>query len=195
MKIVTLHSISANDTILKTIMLKRILFTVMTFLLVYSAVLVGYKIFQPHEEETHTVAHNALDYETLREYTLNSGRAAIHYYFFCDSTSDDCIYVQNTVIKSTASATELNLDSLIEYVELAPVDDNILLTLLREDWGLTTYPAFLACHVENEKIVLDNHLEWNPAQPMSVDDLTNWLRLNGLYKTEAIEVPIETPNS
>ncbi len=175
-------------------MLKRILFTVMTFLLVYSAILVGYKIFEPHQDETHTYNLDMLDYDTLRDYTLNSGRSAIHYYFFCSPEEADCIYVQNTLIYSTANATELNLRDIIEYVNLSQVVEGTRLARLKEEWGLTTYPSFLACHNENEKIVVDNVLEWNPEQPLSTDNLISWLRLNGLYDGELVEMPIATPS-
>ena len=176
-------------------MLKRILFVLMTFLLLYSAALVGYKVFEPHTDETHTYNLDVLDYDTIKDYTLNSGQTATHYYFFCDQTDADCIYVQNTVIYSTALETELNLRDLIEYVDLSQVVQETRIPRLREDWGLTTYPAFLACHLEDKKIVVDNTLEWNHEQPISNDNLISWLRLNNLYDGDLIEMPIAQPNN
>ena len=75
-------------------MLKRIMFTGMALLLIYSGILVGYKIFEPQKTAETTIKSTTqatIDYETLKDYTLNSGASVTHYYFFCSAASKDCL--------------------------------------------------------------------------------------------------------
>ncbi len=67
-------------------MLKRIMLTLMALLAIYSGAVVVYLGNKPELAETSAFAQNSgstLYYDTLRDYTLNSGASATHYYFFC----------------------------------------------------------------------------------------------------------------
>lgn len=165
-------------------MLKRIMFTCLTLLVIYSGVIVGYKIFEPETAEEiadSAMTSQSLDYETLKDYTLNSGTSVTHYYFFGSSKTNDSLYVMNTVLRSVNRDTAVDLSSLIEYVDVAPLEDTMTTSQLNTDWTVTSYPAFVACQVQDGQIVILNKLEWNANSPMSEDNVIQWLIENGLY--------------
>lgn len=171
------------------IMLKRLLFAFMTVLVIFSAALVGYKIYEPGTADEMMMSDgmsSALDFETLGEYTRNSGTASIHYYFFCSALSNDCVYVKNTVLKSTAAELDPGVLDLIEYVDVSDADPATFSEKLKSEWELTSYPAFLACHTENGQIIIDNKLEWTAGQPFSNHDVAAWLNLNGLTDSSSL---------
>ena len=176
-------------------MSKRLLLTALTLLVVYSAVVIGIKIFEPEKPDEGTdslIAAKALNYEALRDYTINSGSAVIHYYLFWSMDNNDCKYVADTVLKDCQAETGVNLSELIEIVDITELERNLQTNRLKTDWNVSSYPAFIACRTKAGRIIIDNSLEWNPAQPISVDDLKRWLTLNGLYE-EKSGVIIETP--
>ena len=150
-------------------MLKRILFTLLTLLVIYSGVVLVYRLNEPDVVESPGSAYmteNALDYATLRDYTLSSGESTLHYYFFCSYENNDCLYMENTVLKDAESETGLDLRNMIEYVDITDLEAN---------------PAFVACRVRNGMIEISNTLQWNPSSPISTSDLIRWLELNNLY--------------
>ena len=197
-----MHSFGGNDTILllEIVMLKKILFTALTILVLYSAVIVGYKANEPEREDilspSAAISNDAIDYSNLRDYTINSGEAAIHYYFFFSRNNQDCLYVANTVLTSVESSTGIDLDAILEYVDITSLEDNLQTSQLRTDWQVSSYPAFVTCRYENGNITIDNTLQWDPQHPLSASEFTDWLQLNGLYKNpNATDEPIATPAS
>ncbi|MBQ9327764.1 MAG: hypothetical protein IJ225_04430 [Solobacterium sp.] len=177
-------------------MIKRILISLLTLMVGYSAVVIGIKLFEPDSGEAQSdswIHTSALDYDSLREYTLSSGSGTSHFYLFSSSDNSDCIYVESTVLKNTATDTGMNLDDLIEIVDITDLERNLNTNRLRTDWGILSYPAFLACHVSQGEIIIDNTLEWNPSSPISVDDVERWLTRNGIYEGTGIEEAIDTP--
>lgn len=166
-------------------MAKRILFTLMTLLVSFSLALVVFVSSEPVAvaDNISDVLNNPLDYDTLQEYTISSGPSAIHYYYFCTADSNDCVYVANTVMKGARESVGSSVMNLIEYVDLSGLDEEQRLTRLSNDWGISTYPAFVACHVENGQIVVDNSLLYEPDKPLNSEDLVSWLSLNGLCQT------------
>lgn len=177
-------------------MIKRILLSVFTFMAVYSAIVIGIKLFEPDVIDTASDASQhatALDYNTLKDYTLNSGTSASHFYLFSSLDNSDCLYVENTVLKNARTATGLNLDDLIEIVDITDLERTFTTNRLRTEWTVLSYPAFVACRVNNGEIVIENTLEWDPNQPISSDDLERWLKLNGVYEGYNGEEAIETP--
>lgn len=176
-------------------MSKRILFTFLTLLVIYSGILISYRMFQPDNADVYVYANNiegALDFETLKDYTLSSGSSSIHYYLFFEQGDNDSIYVINTVFKAVESSIDMNLTNLIEYVDLGDGSSTDVLTELSSTWGVDTYPAFVACHVDGNEIVIDNTLTATSDQPISDSQLKQWLLLNNIYMDESI---IATPES
>lgn len=177
-------------------MLKRLMISFLVLLMVYSTFIVGFKLFEPETEEVSETTLNTtvIDYSSAENYTLNSGAAAIHYYFFCSPQNTDCIYMENTVMRTVELDTGINMSELFEYIDVTELDESFSLNKLKEDWQIDDYPGFVRCHVEDGKIILDSTLSWNSSQPLSVFELKQWLRQNGIYDTKEEEI-IETPAS
>jgi hypothetical protein len=173
------------------------MFTFLTLLVIYSGVIVGYKIFEPENAEEiadSAMTSSSLDYDTLKDYTLNSGASAIHYYFFGSSKTNDSLYVMNTVLRSVNRDTSVDLSTLIEYVDISSLEDTGTTQRLKDDWTVSTYPAFVACQVQDGQIVILNKLEWNANSPMSEDNIIQWLVENGLYDGSTPDL-IATPSA
>ena len=167
-------------------MLKRIMFTLMALLAIYSGAVVVYLGNKPELAETSAFAQNSgstLYYDTLRDYTLNSGASATHYYFFCTSEDNNCAFVEDTVIRDTERETGLTLSSLIEYVDITDLVENMDYNRLYTDWTVSSFPAFVAVKNDNGEIKIENTLEWTDDNPISSQTLTSWLELNKLYNT------------
>ena len=176
-------------------MIKRILLTVMSVMIIYSIVVIGISLFEPETadislETQHTYA---LDYDTLKEYTLSSGAGTTHFYLFSSLDNSDCMYVENTVLRNAEADTGMNLSDLIEIVDITNLERTLSTNRLKTDWGILSYPAFVTCSVNNGLIHVDNRLEWDPASPISTDDVERWLAINGVYDGYIVEEAIETP--
>lgn len=171
-----------NDNIL--IMFKRLLMSFMTVVLVYTLLLVGFRLFEPEKISSSSFENHTnlelLNYETLKDYTMNSGPSVIHYYFFCSPENNDCVYVHDTILTSVAGKTNLDLYHLIEYVDISALEQRLETNRLKTEWTINTYPALLACRVENGKIIVSNKIEWDSNHPISDDDIIQWLTKNGL---------------
>ena len=75
-------------------MIKRILISLFTVMVVYSAIIIGIKIFEPDQIDTDEAVFqhaSALDYETLRDYTISSGAGVTHIYLSSSADNSDCI--------------------------------------------------------------------------------------------------------
>ncbi len=163
-------------------MLKRLLMTFLTLLVIYSGILVGYKLNEPVDagDAYSGIFANVLDYASLSDYTRSSGSSVIHYYFFCSENNNDCVYVRDTVIHQVRSETTFDPEKLLEYVDISELEKSLNVNRLKTEWNISSYPAFIACRVQNGNIIISNQLEWNPEQPISAEQLKAWLRLNEL---------------
>ena len=163
-------------------MLKKIMFTLLSLIMIYSTAAVLYRIFEPESEintDTRTVS---LDYDSLNEYLLSTGEGTIHYLMFSSTLSADCQYVLNTVIPTVNTDLNIQAESLIEIVDVTVLDKEMNINRLTADWGLSSIPSFAAVHIQDGTVIMDNTLESDPQKPMSAADLEGWLRQNGLIK-------------
>ncbi len=160
-------------------MFKKILFTFLAVLCVYSTGLIAYKIFEPEINDTDEYIY--LDYDSLKDYTMSAGLSTNHYYMFLSKNSDDSIYVRDTVLSTVENETGLDIQKLIEFVDITELEKNLETHRLLDDWGIQTYPSFMAVSVDENGITIDNTLEWNPELPMSAANVEQWLTENGLY--------------
>ena len=90
------------------------------------------------------------------------------------------MYVHDTILTSVAGKTNLDLYHLIEYVDNSALEQRLETNRLKTEWTINTYPALLACRVENGKIIVSNKIEWDSNHPISDDDIIQWLTKNGL---------------
>lgn len=174
-----LNSGNENDKIQN--MFKRIMFTLLAFLMVYNVILIGYRIYEPEEDNSAIEAEGSIEYASLKDYLLNQGGNSPHYLFFYSSINPDCIFVKDTVLNTVSTDTQLQMDRIIETVDITQMEENMETKQIASEWGISSYPAFVAVHIKKGKIVKDNELVWNPDLPFTAMDIEQWLSLNGLY--------------
>ena len=162
-------------------MLKRVLFTILCLIMVYSTAVVGYRFFEPntYDDTEETVTY--LDYETLKDYIRSSPDGVTHYLFFSYRKNQDCIYVKNTVMATVKNDTGLQIDRMIETVVITPLEEQLLTNRLKNEWGLSSYPAFVTARTQNGEIIIDNFIQYDQNHPMLASDIEAWLQLNGIY--------------
>ena len=93
--------------------------------------------------------------------------------------------MEDTVIRDTERETGLTLSSLIEYVDITDLVENMDYNRLYTDWTVSSFPAFVAVKNDNSEIKIENTLEWTDDNPISSQTLISWLELNKLYNAPA----------
>ncbi len=178
-------------------MLKRLLISFLVLLMIYSTFIIGFKYFEPENDEIleTSLDTTVIDYASAENYTVNSGVSSVHFYFFCSPQNDDCIYMENTVMRTVESDIGVSMSDLFEYIDVTSLEEQYELNRLKEDWNIDDYPGFAVCHVENRTIVIDSTLSWKDTQPLSAFELKQWLKDNGVYDAGDDETIIETPAS
>ncbi len=66
-------------------------------------------------------------------------------------------------------------------MDVTNLDESMEINRLSEDWGISSVPAFAAISMKNGKPVVNNKLEWDDKNPISVESLEQWLKDNSLY--------------
>ena len=161
-------------------MLKKILFSFLCLLVIYSSGVVIYRIYEP-KTDTNVVEESAyLDYESLKEYVMSTGESVTHYLFFYSMSDNDCVYIKNTVMAKVQSDTLLQIDRIIETVDITALEANMTTARLSKEWGISRYPAFAAVTVEDGQIKVVNMLEYDGEVPLTALDIEGWLEMNGL---------------
>ncbi len=170
-------------------MLKKIMFSFLCLLILYSTAVVAYRLFEPSatyhigDEDTY------LDYNSLKEYVKSGGDSSVHYLFFYSSEDNDSAYIKNTVITTVENDTSLQFTKIIETVDITSLVRNMQTNKLSEDWQLSSYPAFAAVTVKNGEIIVNNKLENTSDHQITAEDFEAWLTLNGLYQGTSTSSP------
>ncbi len=154
----------------------------MVLLSIYSIAVLAYRIYEPTDIENATNTTNRIDYNSLREYTLSSGDGTKHYYFFFSSLDNNCVYLNDTVLREVAKDTGLDLNNLIETVDITPLQTNMTTNRITAEWGIHSWPAFVAVSIQENSILIENTLEWDPQSPLNTGDIKQWLSLNNLLQ-------------
>ncbi|MEA4876127.1 hypothetical protein [Anaerorhabdus sp.] len=166
-------------------MIKKILISFMSLCFVVSMFLAFYCFFKPSEADTTAVLRATpimiIPYGTLSDYLTTSGDSSTHYLFFCRFDSDDCNYVQDTVMKSLDAEQGSNLFDIIEYVDVSELENNLTINQLKDDWGFNTYPAFVAISNNSGELKVENYLQWDSENPMSTRELKQWMVDNKIW--------------
>lgn len=161
-------------------MFKKITFTFLTLLILYSVIAAGYRYFEPAQTVSSDTS-NTIDYESLKDYITSTGDASIHYLLFYSSDNENAVYVKDSILSQAEADTHLQLSSLIEIVDVTNLDKSLETNRLSEEWGISSIPAFASVSLKDGKPVVNNKLEWDDSNPISVESLEQWLRDNSLY--------------
>lgn len=161
-------------------MFKKLIFTYLIFLCVFSFGIVAYRIFEPRDTVTQTDTSNYLAYESLEAY-ITQGSQNVHYLFFYSRNNNDCIYVHDTLFPLVENDIGIRLNSIIETVDITEVDETLETTELFQTWSINSYPSFVAIKVSDGEIQMINKLEWSNTSTMTMQSIEEWLLENNLY--------------
>ena len=162
-------------------MLKKILFSLLCMLMIYSGAVAAYRIFEPRQEHVAIDSSSFLSYASLKEYIVSSGESSQHFLFFYNDGETDSMYVRTSVLSDVKAKSGLDLDSLIETVDLSGYKQENLPASLAQDWGLSDYPSFALVTVKDGEIQILSKLEWSSSSPITSPMLIQWLKDNGVY--------------
>ncbi len=162
------------------IMLKKIMFTLLTLLCIYSAAAVIYKYYEPQIHVQPTDSQSYIEYDSLSDYILSSADGTVHYLYFYDSRNADCIYVKNTIFTAVEKETRVSLADLIEIVSLSNLDQDTILRKLHDEWNVNSYPSFICISVNDRQASVDSILEWESDRMITSYEIEVWLTENGI---------------
>lgn len=162
-------------------MAKKIIFTFLTLLILYSTAVVAYRLFEPVNNTEYPDEDSSLSYDSLNQYLLSTGEGSTHYVFFYSAVNDNCIYVRNTVLSQVENETGISVSSLFETVDITSLDENMKTARLSDDWNISGYPAFAAITVKNGKPSVVNSLVWTDQKPVTASALEGWMAENDLW--------------
>ena len=74
------------------------------------------------------------------------------------------------------------MNTLIDYVNIEPLEDSLKTENLMADWSINNYPAFVSVSVIDDQLVINNSLVWNSESPINTNDILAWLQENGQYE-------------
>lgn len=160
-------------------MLKKILFTFLTLLMIYSTCVVAYRIFEPRDNQSTTDTTSMLAYDSLKSYVIDSS-SNIHYFLFYSALNNNSIYLKDTILTIVESDINKSLSNIIEVVDITELDQKMEIKRLSEDWQVSSYPAFISVSNDNGKIIINNKLEWTNEKAITTTDVEKWLKLNGI---------------
>lgn len=163
-------------------MLKKLLFSLLCALMLYSTAVAAYRIFEPKQENLTVDSSSFISYASLKEYIVSSGESSTHFLFFYNELDTDSIYVRTSVVNEVIAKTGLDLSNMIETVDLASYNQENLPASMAEDWGLSSYPAFAIVTLRDGEITVEQKLENSSSVPISAPVLIQWLKDCGLYE-------------
>lgn len=163
-------------------MLKKVLFTFLTLLVIYSSCVIAYRIFEPRDNYAVDQTTSYVAYDSLKPYIENSSQNT-HYLFFYSSINNNSVYLKDTIFSQVEQNTGKSLSSLFEFVDITEIDRNLETKKLSDDWQVSAFPALVAVTKEDDgTLTIKNKLEWTNDSPLTAQSVEDWLILNDLYK-------------
>ena len=160
-------------------MFKKLLFSLLALLMIYSGAMIAYRIFDPKLDTDEQRNFAYLEYDTLKDYILSYGESSKHILLFYSGADANSVYVKDTVLSTVQSDTSLAIPQIIEIADVTSIHRSDALTRLVKDWEIHAIPAFLSVGVKNGECVVLNRLEWDSDTPMSASVIEDWLAENG----------------
>lgn len=164
-------------------MSKRFLLTFLALLSIYSFCAAAYRIYEPDNTREESDSSSYISYDSLREFILSQDSGASYYFFFYSSENDDCIYVKNTILHTVEKETGTDLGTVLNIVDITPLEQNLTVNRITAEWGIHSWPAFICVSAEAQNITVTGILEWNSSSPMTASDIEQWLISCGMSLT------------
>ena len=159
-------------------MFKKLLFSLLAVLMIYSSAVMVYRIFEPQLDTDEQKDLTYVEYSTLPDYILSHGEASIHIVFFCSLQDANSLYVKDTILSTVQSDTDLPISQILEVVDIGNAGADISARLLR-DWGVESIPSFVSIGVRGGKCTVLDRLEWKDTEPLNAAMIESWLEDNG----------------
>ncbi len=170
-------------------MFKRLLYSFMVLIALASIALGLYRFFEANDAHSSLAAMDIMiEYDGARQYALSNGDSSTTYYLFCTNNNDNCQYITNTLYSAVNSELKnKRIDDIVEYVNIQSLVDDGSIDRLSQEWNINNYPAFVSVSNNYGELTINNSLVWDDTNPLSSNDILNWLALNGQYDGEMIE--------
>ena len=174
-------------------MFKRLLYTFMIFIALTSIALGLYRFFEANDT-VHVASDHMpfmIEYDGVKQYALSNGDSSTSYFLFCSVENDNCQYIVNTLYSSVNSELiNRDINDIVEYVNIQTLIDEGTIDRLNTEWNINNYPAFISVSNNYGELTINNSLVWDDANPLSSNDILNWLAQNGQYDGQLVEEAI-----
>ncbi|TFG83577.1 MAG: hypothetical protein E4G74_01015 [Erysipelotrichales bacterium] len=144
-----------------------------------------YILFQPKKADVvkqTSLKASSLVIKDLETYLLAS--PGKHYLYFCKSDSSDCEFVKNDLMTKLAKEANIVTFEDIESIDISGLSIDISTNALRNAWGFSHYPAFVAYDSSDKTIIAGNVLEWDKKKPFTMEDIKSWMKSVGIWHAE-----------
>ena len=120
----------------------------------------------------------SVPYNDLEDYLNEDGK---YYLWFCDG-STDCTFINDTALRPLANEIKTGEFPEITFVDMTFARKNISPARLKQLWGFTAYPAFVAIEVLEGQRLINSVIQWGINNPIGKDDVKNWMIENDIWK-------------
>ena len=162
--------------------MKEKYFIAAAIIVVLSAItLFAYNYFKPLTAPLVLIDYaksTSVPYNELETYLANDGK---YYLWFCDG-STDCTFINDTALRPLANEIKTGEFPEITFVDMTYARKNISPAKLKQLWGFTAYPAFVAMEVKESQLMINSVIEWGVNNPIGKDDVRNWMIENDIWK-------------
>ncbi len=101
------------------------------------------------------------------------------YYVWLMADDLESQYVLEHIISPLAAELKQNPFPTLEVIKLP--DPSISSSMLKKQWSINGFPAFISITVANKNASVTSKLEWLSAAPYDQNDLKKWLADNNLW--------------
>lgn len=161
--------------------MKRYIITLSTLIFLIVALSVSLILFLQNDASTAVdfdrLYPNIIPYEKLDQHVSDAAQA----YFFCTTTSVNCVYVYKDILVPLMNNAGVDRFEQIFFVEASILEKDILPSALLQRLGFEEMPAFVVLRKEQNRIVYENVYAWNDAAPITLGKLKQWMVDNGLW--------------
>jgi len=180
-----LHCIGKHDIIIfaQEVGMKEKYFVFAAISIVLTAlILYAYNYFKPLPAPLVLIDYarsTSVPYNDLNQYLEN--KDGKFYLWFCDG-STDCTFINDTALRPLANEIKMGEFPEITFVDMTYARKNISPAKLKQLWGFTTYPAFVAIEVLEGQMMIGSVIQWGVNNPIGKNDVKNWMIENGIWR-------------
>jgi hypothetical protein len=161
--------------------MKRYIITLSTLILLIFALSVSLILFFQNEATTainfDRLYPTIIPYEKLDQHVREDAQA----YFFCTTTSVNCVYVYKDILVPLMNNAGVDRFEQIFFVEASILEKDILPSAMLQRLGFEEMPAFVLLRKDQNRIVFENVYAWNDATPITLGRLKQWMLDNDLW--------------